>query len=303
MIFSLFVLLQVLCCARAFVSPRGGTLRLAHRQQQESSSRLHTMILILEENDEDDDNRNSEKNWDGNKNNREKPIRAAFGMESSSESSFKPMEAYITEWKEQLKNKPAPPLTTMRQARMEKEIALLERLSLGDDAVSELSNLWVNARGPNAANTLQIAETLAREGAWKHAEVVLLMMIQEEGLHFLAPISQLATLLKMQGRLRESKELHELVLSQKPWFMNSLLRIHSVCKKMNDQKELVKWDNELVPPMENQAKRAVWVHRMVKQARDHMKDAQQGLQSFFDNNFSQLGSEGSVLVENEDSWQ
>jgi len=262
------------------------------------------MILILEENDEDDDNRNSEKSWNVNKNNREKPIlRAAFGMESSSESSFKSMEAYITEWKEQLKNTPAPPLTTMRRARMEKEIALLERLSLGDDAASELSNLWVNERGPNAANALQIAETLAREGAWKHAEVVLLMMIQEEGVDFLAPISQLATLLKMQGRLRESKELHELVLSQKPWFMNSLLGIHSVCKKMNDQKELVKWDNELMPPMENQAKRAVWVQRMVKQARDRMKDAQQGLQSFFDNSFSQLGSEGSILVENEDSWQ
>jgi hypothetical protein len=42
---------------------------------------------------------------------------------------------------------------------------------------------------------------------------------------------------------------------------------------------------------------------MVKQARDRMKDAQQGLQSFLDNSFSQLGSEGSILVENEDSWQ
>ena len=306
----LFGALLVLRC-QAFVSPRGGTSVLAHRRQLQQSSRLHNMILILEEYDDDDDddegnndnNSKNKRNEISNRNDQEQPIRATFGMAHSSESSLQSLEAYIAEWKEQLTNKPAPPLTSMRRARLEKEIALLGQLALGDDAAIELSRLWVNERGPNAAKALQIAESLAQAGFWKEAEAALVMMIKEEGVHFLAPISQLATLLNMQGRLRESKELHELVLSQKPWFTNSLLGIHSVCRKMDDHKELVKWDNELIPPMENQAKRSAWVRRMVKRAEEDMNEAQQGLQSFFDKSFSQLGSEGSVLVENEDSWQ
>ena len=232
--------------------------------------------------------------------------------EHSSSSSNNNNKLHHRRWwhhgKGELQKKPFPPLTTTRRLQLEKEIALLETLAESDEAATELSKLWIKERGSNAANALQIAQTLLQAGALQQAETVLTLMIQEEGVHFVAPLSQLASLYYIQGRLQESKDLHELVLEQKPWFLNSLVGIHEVCKRMdNAEKELAKWDRELIPPLEEKHRslRSAWVQRMVDKAKGKLDQAEQGLHSFFDDEgyYSLHGSEGSVLVEDENSWQ
>ena len=218
---------------------------------------------------------------------------------SSSSASSPP----IAEWKQQLENNKAPRLTSVRRARLEKEITLLEQLAHGNEAATALSNLWIHERGPSAARALQIAQGLVQRGAWQQAEHVLTLMIQEEGVHFLAPLSQLAQLYALQGRLAEAKQLHEMVLSQKPWYLSSLLGIHDVCKRIDDHKELIKWDRELIPFMEKRARREAWVQRMVAKAKDMLNQFEQELKGYFDEFYNSHGSEGSVLVGDENSWQ
>ena len=218
-------------------------------------------------------------------------------------SPREPTSPPISKWKGQLENSRDPPLTTMRRARLEKEIHLLEQLAHGNDAATELSNLWINERGSHAAQALKIVQTLVQSGLWHQAEQVLVLMIEEEGVHFLAPISLLAQLCAKQGRLGEAKELFGLVLSQKPWYLDSLLGIHEVCKKLDNHKELVKWDRELIPFVENRTNREAWSRRMVSKAKESLARSESVLKGFFDEYYYSHGSEGSVIVEEENSWQ
>ena len=101
-----------------------------------------------------------------------------------------------------------------------------------------------------------------------------------------------------------AKELHQLVLSQKPWYLNSLLGMHEVCKKMDmDQKELAKWDRQVIPYMENLAMRVAWAERMVAKAQQMLQNSEDELKGYFDEFYDAHGSEGTVLVEDDNSWQ
>ena len=217
--------------------------------------------------------------------------------------SKEPTSPSISKWKQQLENSRPPPLTSIKRARMEKEIDLLQQLVHGNDAATELSNLWINERGPRAAKGLQMARALVQRGLWQQAEQMLVSMIEEEGVHFLAPVSQLAQLYAKQGRLGDAKQLYELVLSQKPWYLDSLLGIHEVCKKLDNHKELVKWDRELIPFLENRSNREAWVRRMVTKAKEMLNNSGKELQYFFYDYYNSHGSEGSVIVDEETSWQ
>ena len=319
--------------SQAFVAPRS----LQHAsspsvQASRETTRLQGMLLILEQNDGDDDDDETKRNAEANGNNNAGiPMGAAVPPEQQQPSLRIVLEGDlndafrsamgggarpalpISEWKEQLKHSPPPPLTSAGKARLEKEIALLAKLADGDEAATQLSNLWQNARGPRAAKLLKVAESLLTMGhpiAWRQAEELLLKVVQEEGVHFVEPLNHLGTLMFVQGRVQEAKELCELVLSQKPWHMGALLGAFSACKKLDDYKALVQYDQERMPQWnEGPERRAQWVRRMVPKAEAYLQRAEEGLQNFF-NDYGEdsnelLGSEGSILLENEHSeaWQ
>ena len=311
---------------RAFVAPTstwktGVLTKVVSSASSSSLTRLHdSLVFDFEKEDNDDDNNKIKKGTDsiGQSNN---PNNAQHDQEiilvfSAPSNSFLPsmtptpsssISAKIDKWKDELENsRPPPPLTSMRRARAEKEITLLQQLAHGNEAATALSTLWIHERGPSAAQALQIAQGLATSGAWRQAEQVLLLMIQEEGAHFLAPISQLAQLYSMQGRLEEAKKLHELVLAQKPWYLSSLVGIHNICRKSDDfYKDLVKWDAQLIPPLENRALREAWVQRMTSQAQKMLHQQEMQLQGYFDEFYNTHGSDGSVILAEDDNnaWQ
>jgi tetratricopeptide (TPR) repeat protein len=220
----------------------------------------------------------------------------------------KQRKPFLDEWKEQLEATPMPPLTAVRRARLERETSLLEQLLKDDDAVEELHKLWTQERGSAAAEALAIVDRFLTARAWLQAETVLVLMIQEKGVHFVAPIAKLAKLYFFQGRWKESKQLYEMVLSQKPWHIEALRGMHGLCKATNDYKGLMLWDRNQLPLLEEErrgrtATRVEWVHRMVEKARSLLQEGEDNLQGFLDSGYNTLGSEGSVLVDDEHSWQ
>lgn len=140
--------------------------------------------------------------------------------------------------------------------------------------------------------------------AWRQAETILLSILENQGVHWVAPIHLLASLYTGMGRLQESKELYEMVLSQKPWHWESLAGVHRVCRALNDYEGLGKWDRELLP--QDVELRRKWASRMVVKAQERLSQAEQGLYSFFESGLDRTGSEGSILTaegENGDAWQ
>jgi hypothetical protein len=329
-----------LALSNAFSSSRGV---LQQNLGSSSNSRLNGMILILENDDDNDDNdkENAFKKSMGDTANQASSsssdmqslpsgeihfivegddefhdklssmLGAAIGASTSSSSSLS-SRSMIETWKQQLATQPVPPLTAGARARFETEIALLEELKASEAATSKLANLWRNARGHQAAKILSFAEGLILKGIpllWRQAELLLLALIQEEGVHWVEPIHQLATLRFLQGRVEESKELYEeLVLKQKPWHMGALLGIHKACRSTDDYKGLARWDPEQKPSLQDTRERVEWVQRMVEKATAAYQHAEQGLQSFFvdyeDTASAAGGSEGgNFLLDNDEAWQ
>ena len=180
-----------------------------------------------------------------------------------------------------------PPLTTIGRSRHEAEIRSLSSLIDSDDALSDLWTLWFAERGPRASQKLMAAEQLAMGGPmyWSKAEERLRSLIEEHGVHWSEPVNRLATLLYQQGRLKESKELCEVVLSVKPWHFGALSGIVMVCAGLGDASAARMWADRRLPPLrpdgDTTERRVEWVQRAVGEATKSLKRAEDMLQKEF----------------------
>mmetsp|Transcript_20908 Transcript_20908/g.45335 ORF Transcript_20908/g.45335 Transcript_20908/m.45335 type:complete len:298 (-) Transcript_20908:614-1507(-) len=164
-------------------------------------------------------------------------------------------------------NKNPSILTTSRKQRLEREIQLLKQLDPEhpehnieftdvqnqEFVVTELWSLWYGERGPlNERFLLEAEESLGDVSQWPRAEQKYLSMIREhcstdgsmDNLNlsnWVEPANRLATLLFLMGRLKESKQWCEQILSVKPWHMGALSGVVMVCIKMGDKEGVLKY--------------------------------------------------------------
>lgn len=165
-----------------------------------------------------------------------------------------------------------PPLTTIGRARLDAEMECLSDLVDSDEPLSDLWSLWFSERGPEAARVLKAAEQLSMGGPiyWDEAEAKLRALIEEHGVHWAEPVNRLATLMYMRGRLKESKELCEIVLAVKPWHFGALSGVVMVCAGLSDVSGARMWADRRLPPLrpdgDTTERRILWVERAVKEA-------------------------------------
>jgi hypothetical protein len=253
-------------------------------------------------NEEDDSNNNNNNNNESNDNDNTMDVerernRLESLMGSSSGSNATIATTYdkrmkqqadflslpLVDWKKEVCNPPL--LTSIGRERMEAEITLLESLAESDDAIPELWNLWYGARGPGAKEQLMITEALVAKGqpdSWKEAEDLLRKMIANEGIHWVEPVNRLATLMFLQSRHEESKELCELVLQLKPWHFGALSGMVMVQQGLQNQEKMLEYARQRMPPLPKKGEepkepppelagkletRQEWVDRMLDRAR------------------------------------
>lgn len=185
------------------------------------------------------------------------------------------------QWRSQLdhpEHSTPPPMSPIAKQRILNEIDLLSSLSTSDDALSDLWAFWFAECGPTSAISLLSAEELVSRGPqqWPAAEARLRAIIDEHGPRWAEPVNRLATLLYQQGRLKESRELCEMVLSVKPWHFGALSGIVLVCAGMGDRVTAKIWADRRLPPLrshEGNDRREVWVKRAVSEAMAELRRA------------------------------
>mmetsp|Transcript_8271 Transcript_8271/g.16017 ORF Transcript_8271/g.16017 Transcript_8271/m.16017 type:complete len:149 (-) Transcript_8271:226-672(-) len=104
-----------------------------------SSRRWQASALFDFEREKDGDN-DDDKNMKSSNQNEQEIVLFIDARSVSNTFHMSPKElpsAPISKWKQDLQNSRAPPLTTMRRARLEKEIDLLEQLAYGNDAATD----------------------------------------------------------------------------------------------------------------------------------------------------------------------
>jgi len=164
-----------------------------------------------------------------------------------------------------------PPLTAILKERRLKEIDLLSSLHSSDNAINELWSLWVAERGHDASSKLLHAEELISVESWTEAEMALLSLVEEHGIHWTEPVNRLATLYYMLGRYEESKALCELVLDIKPWHFGALSGIVLVCTAKNDASGAKFWATQRLPPAGG--RRAAWTENAIENAEKSLHEA------------------------------
>jgi len=164
-----------------------------------------------------------------------------------------------------------PPLTSILRERRLKEIQLLSSLAYNQDAISELWALWISERGPEAAKHIMHAEGLIAVESFDEAELDLLSLIEEHGIHWAEPVNRLATLYYMQGRMAEARALCELVLETKPWHFGALSGIVMVCTAQSDAAGARFWAEKRLPPPGD--RRAKWTEEATASAHESLSKA------------------------------
>ena len=164
-----------------------------------------------------------------------------------------------------------PPLTTILRERRLKEIQLISSLAYNQDAISELWALWISERGAEAANHIMHAEGLIAVESFDEAELDLLSLIEEHGIHWAEPVNRLATLYYMQGRMEEARALCEIVLETKPWHFGALSGIVMVCTAQSDAAGARFWAEKRLPPPGD--RRAKWTEEATASAHESLSKA------------------------------
>mmetsp|Transcript_2690 Transcript_2690/g.3925 ORF Transcript_2690/g.3925 Transcript_2690/m.3925 type:complete len:303 (+) Transcript_2690:206-1114(+) len=218
-------------------------------------------------------------------------LEAMMGDESASSNAIKELSASSTSMSDSViipfEFLPAPPpLTTIARERRLAETHLLSQLDESDDALSDLWSLWFAERGPEAANDLIQAEELVGQGphSWEEAEKRYLEIVEEHGIYWVEPVNRLATLMYLQGRLDESRELCERVLSVKPWHFGALSGIVMVFAALGDANGARQWAARRLPPYQptgTNKRRMEWVERAIKDSHDALVQAEAQLKDSF----------------------
>lgn len=184
---------------------------------------------------------------------------------------------------------PPPPLTAIERERRETEIELLSHLDDGDEALSDLWNLWFQERGPRAAARLLRAEELTDQGGprrWEEVETILRDLIEEYGVYWVEPVNRLATLYYMQNRFEEAETLCKTVLTVKPWHFGALSGLVMVYAGMQDSFSARQWASRRLPTLAPQSagpsrRRAAWVQRAVTDAQMSLLSAEERVRRAF----------------------
>lgn len=206
-----------------------------------------------------------------------------------------------------------PPLTTIGRARLDAEMECLSGLMDSDEPLSDLWTLWFEERGPSAAKELKAAEQLSMNGPqyWDEAEIKLRALIEEHGVHWAEPVNRLATLMYLQGRLKESKELCEIVLAVKPWHFGALSGVVMVCAGLSDVSGARMWADRRLPPLrpdgDTTERRILWVERAVKEALRAEQRAERRVWEDVENDEKEKEAISKSIVmddsEGDDAWQ
>jgi hypothetical protein len=178
------------------------------------------------------------------------------------------------------------PLTTIERERRSAEILLLAHLNDGDEALSDIWNLWFSERGPKAAALLRKADNLVGEGpqGWKEAEEILRDLIEEHGVHFSEPVKCLALLCYLQGRMEEALSLNQMVLAVKPWHFGALSHIVMIYAALGDSVSAGRWAAfrlPTFPPLGSNRRRTRWVERAVVDATIVLHEGEKNLAETF----------------------
>lgn len=205
-----------------------------------------------------------------------------------------------------------PPLTTIERERRDMEIRLLTDLAKGDEALTDLWNHWFQERGPKAAARLWKTEEMIAEGPHRYndAERILRRLLDDFGVHWVEPISRLATLHLMQGRLKEAEELYMIVLAVKPWHIGGLSGIVMALAGQKKNQDATTWAARRLPaftPGGHNHRRIIWSQKAAKAAQDALFDAEERLKDLYgapDAHDSILRCRGIFVPENEIGfWQ
>ncbi len=172
-------------------------------------------------------------------------------------------------------------LTVIARMRRETEIDLLAQLKENLNTVDDLYEFWMNERGSKAARDLQKADEVFQQGeaSWNNAEHMFNQLIQEHGPTWAEPMHRLAMLYYLQGRLAEARTLEEYVLQIKPWHIGSLSNYVRIAESQRDVETALKWAAYRLPPRVGR-RRAEWVERSVKAARQSLVNDEHRLSTF-----------------------
>jgi hypothetical protein len=174
---------------------------------------------------------------------------------------------------------PAPPLTTLDRERRLVEQDFLAALEYGDEALTDLWDLWFQERGKEAAGRLLAAEELTGAGPshWLKAEQVLKDLIEEHGVYWVEPVNRLATLYYMQGRLEESETLCQMVLAVKPWHFGALSGVVMVYAGLHDSEKARQWAARRLPtfaPTGPNRRRMAWVETALQDSKLSLEEGE-----------------------------
>lgn len=176
---------------------------------------------------------------------------------------------------------PPPPLTTMERDRRMAELKLLEQLASSDDATSELVELWASEKGPQAKERLGHAEEMLEKGQVIAAEMMLMKLIDDFGVHWVEPLNRLATVYFHQGRFEDSYAICEKVLHMKPWHFGASEAIVTASMRLSDRDSARSWAIKGLPKLFSSTsfppfattgalnpQRAQWVEGALQQAQE-----------------------------------
>jgi len=171
--------------------------------------------------------------------------------------------------------KPKPrSLTSSSRKRLIAESKLIQSLKESDSAVSVLWSFWFSECGMEDGKELVEAERQASLENFDIAEEMFIQLIKKHGDNFVEPMNRYATMLYMQGRLEESKEMCENVLSVKPWHFGALSGIVLVCAGLNDMVNAQIWSSRKLPPLNSPEERNEWVDRAMQEINSMLAEKQ-----------------------------
>merc|ERR1711862_124351 len=174
-----------------------------------------------------------------------------------------------------------------------------------------------NAKGPNAAEELKEIDLLFSMGGYARynaAESKLRKLIDREGVYYVEAVYRLATILFLQGRFKESKEMCNIVLTIKPWHVGALSTMVMVCQGLNDTTGLAYWSSQTMPRLPEEAEQDIitseereeWVDKMLYKAEKRLQIAEDRLKESYtllDYNYKNIFKIERIIKDDGLSWQ
>eukprot|EP00522_Entomoneis_paludosa_P004011 CAMPEP_0172472194 /NCGR_PEP_ID=MMETSP1065-20121228/68210_1 /TAXON_ID=265537 /ORGANISM="Amphiprora paludosa, Strain CCMP125" /LENGTH=397 /DNA_ID=CAMNT_0013230323 /DNA_START=234 /DNA_END=1427 /DNA_ORIENTATION=+ len=200
------------------------------------------------------------------------------------------------------------PLTAMERERREMEMELLKELEYGDDTTEELWNMWYQERGvPAGQQLMKMEQGTASPATWGDAEEALRNLILQHGVAWVEPLNRLATLYYMQGRMRESQQLCQVVLHYKPWHFGALSGIVMVHAALQDTAGARKWAARRLPSSamadHTNRRRQVWVQTALAEAQARLEERQKQGASWWGPSDQVANDDDSDKNDDDDAWQ